>query len=214
MHSPLSFGMVGARPVFMDERDDSYFVLQPAHETAFLECVQEKSRIPRSLCGALGLSGEEDWPLRACASRCTSSLLEQLPMQGGSRPVDLLRVACALRWARRMVKTRSMLALLGSVKMLAHATTAAEAGLIERALSFLAARRYLPSKPNCLIDSLALIRFLGTLAAGAELTFGVKLEPFAAHCWVQSESLLLNDRTDYVDRFAPVRIVKCLAATR
>ena len=82
-----------------------------------------------------------------------------------------------------------------------------------QASRFLAARRYLPVKPNCLVDSLALMRFLGPLAVGTTLIFGVKLEPFAAHCWVQFDSLLLNDRSDYVERFVPVRTVTCLAAT-
>ena len=214
MYSPLSFGMVGNRPVFMDERDDSYFVLEPRHEETFLESIQEDGHIPPSLCTALALSEEDHWPQRACTCRCTTSLLEQLPTQGGSRPIDVLRVARALRWARRLVKAHSIQAVLASVLTVQRAAAPAEARLVAQASSFLTARRYLPLKPHCLVDSLALIRFLGPFAAGTSLIFGVKLEPFGAHCWLQSEGLLLNDRSDYVDRFAPVRIVNCLAATR
>lgn len=211
--SPVTFGMVGARPVFMDERDDSYFMLQPEHEAEFLNLAKEAGNIALPLRRALGLSDQDSWPQRACSGGFTSSLLEQLPVHGGTSPLELLRAALALCWARGILGTQSIQAVLDSVSKVRSAATPAEAGLIAQATRFLAARRYLPSKPNCLVDSLALMRFLGPLAAGTTLIFGVKLEPFSAHCWVQLERLLLNDRSDYVERFAPVRTVTCLAAT-
>lgn len=210
---PVTFGMVGARPVFMDERDDSYFMLEPAHEAEFLELADERSRIAPPLRRALGLSDQDSFPQHACFRGFTSSLLEQLPVHGGADGADLLRCALALRWARRMLKMQSIQAVLGSVLRVRSADAPTEARLVDRASRFLAARRYLPVKPNCLVDSLALMRFLGPLAVGTTLMFGVKLEPFAAHCWVQFESLLLNDRSDYVERFVPVRTVTCLAVT-
>lgn len=212
MDSPVTFGMVGARPVFMDERDDSYFMLQPVHEAEFLDLAKEAGNMALPLRRALGLSDQDSWPQRACSGGFTSSLLEQLPVHGGTSPLELLRAALALRWARGMLGTQSIEAILGSVRA-GKAVTPTEAPLIAEASRFLAARRYLPSKPNCLVDSLALMRFLGPLAAGTTLIFGVKLEPFSAHCWVQFKRLLLNDRGDYVERFAPVRTVTCLAAT-
>lgn len=211
--SPVTFGMVGARPVFMDERDDSYFMLEPAHEAEFLELVDERSRIAPPLRRALGLSDQDSFPQHACFRGFTSSLLEELPVHGGADGADLLRCALALRSARRMLKTQSIQAVLDSVLRVRSADPPSGARLIAQASRFLAARRYLPVKPNCLVDSLALMRFLGPLAVGTTLIFGVKLEPFAAHCWVQFESVLLNDRSDYVERFVPVRTVTCLAAT-
>lgn len=206
--------MVGARPVFMDERDDSYFMLEPAREAEFLEVAKENIRNAAPLRRALGLSDEDSWPERAHLRGFTSSLLDPLPVRGGTNVRDLLRAAGALRWARRMLQTHSIEAVLTSVLSVRGDGTPTESLLLAQASRFLAARRYLPVKPNCLTDSLALIRFLGPLAVGTTLIFGVKLEPFAAHCWVQFESLLLNDRSDYVERFAPVRTVTCLAATR
>lgn len=44
------------------------------------------------------------------------------------------------------------------------------------------------------------------------LVFGVKLDPFSAHCWVQIGDLLLNDRADQVARFRCVRVLTCSAA--
>jgi hypothetical protein len=79
---------------------------------------------------------------------------------------------------------------------------------------FISARRLVPVKPNCLLDSVALLRWLGDAAASASLVFGVKLAPFAAHCWVQSDTALLDDVSDNVARFVPVRVIRCSAPTR
>jgi hypothetical protein len=46
-----------------------------------------------------------------------------------------------------------------------------------------------------------------------ELVFGAKLNPFAAHCWVQLEDVVLNDRTDNVAVFTPVGVIRCSADT-
>ncbi len=75
--------------------------------------------------------------------------------------------------------------------------------LIDLASRFLAARKLVPIKRNCLLDSLSLVRWLG----GGRILFGVKLHPFAAHCWVQSGALILNDLTENVAAFTVVRVV-------
>lgn len=78
---------------------------------------------------------------------------------------------------------------------------------------FARARRLVPLSGNCLTDSLALVRWLHEHGAGATLIFGVKLDPFAAHCWVQTNEVLLNDHVERVERFIPVRAVECTRHT-
>jgi hypothetical protein len=34
--------------------------------------------------------------------------------------------------------------------------------------------------------------------------FGVRLDPFAAHCWLQTDRLLLTDAADALGVFTPV----------
>ena len=76
----------------------------------------------------------------------------------------------------------------------------------QMAKRFLAVRRLVPVRPNCLLDSLALVRFLRARSASADLVFGVKLEPFGAHCWVQSDDTILNDSIDTASDFTPVLV--------
>jgi hypothetical protein len=53
-------------------------------------------------------------------------------------------------------------------------------------------------------DSLALIACLWRRGLPADLYFGVRIAPFAAHCWVQSGDCLLSDPFDIVREFTPV----------
>jgi hypothetical protein len=40
------------------------------------------------------------------------------------------------------------------------------------------------------------------------LVFAVRLDPFAAHCWLQHDELVLNDAVDRVGAFTPVLVLE------
>jgi hypothetical protein len=82
--------------------------------------------------------------------------------------------------------------------------TSASAAQVAR---FRAARRLVPVTPNCLTDSLALAAFLSRRAVAWKLVFGVKLDPFAAHCWLQNDDAVLNDAEDSVATFIPIMVI-------
>jgi hypothetical protein len=63
-------------------------------------------------------------------------------------------------------------------------------------------RKYL-----CLFDSLALIDFLANYSVFPSWVFGVQSEPFAAHCWVQSHGVVLNDSLDRTRGYTPLMAV-------
>lgn len=68
-------------------------------------------------------------------------------------------------------------------------------------------RRLVPIRKNCLLDSLALDRWLGARTGRRNIVFGVTAEPFLAHCWLQTGDLLLNDHPDHVRRYSPILVV-------
>ena len=72
------------------------------------------------------------------------------------------------------------------------------------AASFAERRRFFPAKRRCVPDSLALAATLWRRGCEAQVLFGVRLDPFAAHCWVQQGNLLLSDPLDSVAEFCPV----------
>lgn len=80
-----------------------------------------------------------------------------------------------------------------------------DAASVEEAVrAFQATRALVPIERSCLLDSLALLDWLGDAARHAELVFGVRMDPFGAHCWVQTDRLLLTDANDTIGTFVPV----------
>lgn len=75
------------------------------------------------------------------------------------------------------------------------------------ARTFDAARSFVPIARRCLLDSLALRRWLEMEGQHVRLVFGVKEAPFSAHCWLQNETAILNDHYDEVSRFTPILAV-------
>ncbi|HEX5458834.1 MAG TPA: lasso peptide biosynthesis B2 protein [Steroidobacteraceae bacterium] len=59
----------------------------------------------------------------------------------------------------------------------------------------------------CLLDSLTLLHFLGPEGIHPDWVFGVKTDPFDAHCWVQLGEVLLNDIPDRVRQYSPILVV-------
>lgn len=59
----------------------------------------------------------------------------------------------------------------------------------------------------CLLDSLTLLHFLSAEGIHPDWVFGVKTEPFDAHCWVQQGEVLLNDVPDRVRQYSPILVV-------
>ena len=68
-------------------------------------------------------------------------------------------------------------------------------------------RRFVPVRKNCLTDSLALDRWLGVRGDPRRIVFGITTEPFLAHCWLQTDAMLLNDSYDHVRRYAPILVI-------
>jgi hypothetical protein len=68
-------------------------------------------------------------------------------------------------------------------------------------------RRFFPANYLCLFDSLALVNFLASYGHYPDWVFGVNLDPWSAHCWVQSGQFVLNDDPETVASFIPILAV-------
>jgi hypothetical protein len=68
-------------------------------------------------------------------------------------------------------------------------------------------RWFYPRSYLCLFDSLALIHFLARFRVYPDWVFGVTADPFEAHCWVQSGSVVLNDTLERVSAFTPIMYI-------
>lgn len=86
-------------------------------------------------------------------------------------------------------------------------STALERNLLLANGQFAHARRYVPVEPICLLESLSLLRFLSRRGLPASIVFGVTSEPFAAHCWVQTDDMVLNETLSDANAYTPIRKV-------
>lgn len=59
----------------------------------------------------------------------------------------------------------------------------------------------------CFFRSLLLMRYLAHFGAAPEWTFGVRLSPFRAHCWISYGGMLLNEDCDTVEGYQPILTV-------
>lgn len=114
---------------------------------------------------------------------------------------ETLRVAARLRWQGLHASLEAARrADLASVSM-------DRRGPVGFAQAFHRSRSRLPFGWICLRDSLVLHAMLARAGFPASLVIGVRLDPFAAHCWVQSEAVLLSDRCDTVAGFTPILVL-------
>ena len=182
LSSRCGFGLVGGQPLFLDLESDCYFLLEPEHEQRWLARGGNRTRATRVASPARALS-----------------------LNPGRRP-RLAEIAGVARLTLRTRRAlgRKPLARLVDEALAPPTVPAATHDPAPAALHYLEARRWVPIEPHCLTDSLALLTFLRDRGQGATLVFGMKLHPFAAHCWLQAGDLLLNDRIDRIEGFTSV----------
>lgn len=65
-------------------------------------------------------------------------------------------------------------------------------------------RAWVPVRYVCLFNSLALMRFLTWRNVRAELVFGVRAMPFAAHCWVVASGEILDPGEEDCSSFVEI----------
>ena len=174
----IGFTEVDGEAVFMDARTDTYFMLESPQKGELSALLGEGGSVgcdPR-LAEALGIGGEPAEIRRAKCPRPARSLVDEPAPMHWPRPADLFSTACAVIGTRSRLRHRPIETILEDVLATPAAVTenaAYGAQLAARARQFLAARRLVPVKGNCLTDSLARLRLLGPPGHAAMLVFGV-----------------------------------------
>lgn len=68
-------------------------------------------------------------------------------------------------------------------------------------------RALFPRNYLCLYDSLALLEFLARYHIHPTWVFGVRLEPWAAHCWVQQGQFVFNEGVEEAAGYTPIMAI-------
>ena len=85
-------------------------------------------------------------------------------------------------------------------------TASADAASLTRAFHALTPW-FFSSHDACFFTSLMLVRFLSRYGIAADWTFGVRVSPFRAHCWVTCDGYLLTGDLDSVSGYQPILTV-------
>ncbi|MEJ0038588.1 MAG: lasso peptide biosynthesis B2 protein [Gammaproteobacteria bacterium] len=147
-------------------------------------------------------------PLRA---DLTAEDLDERPRLG---PYLFLRFVSSAVGARLLLKHRTFETVVGRVRARAehgrprNRSPLPQARLQQLVGSFATLRPFFfAAKDSCLFDALSLSEFLAGYGVFPNWVFGVQSRPFAAHCWLQLEGVVLNDTVDHVKRYTPIMVV-------
>lgn len=220
LHADLSFCRSGDRLVFLDIAGDRYFSLPTPMErtlSAYLqgdECADHDLRAltERGILVDVATAGDIN---RAHIRSARRSAMEAPASDVRLRLRDLAEVLVLVVRARLELKFSSLKRILDDIATRASDEASqtrsdpasSEAQIAAAAAVFRRARLFVPVETRCLLDSIAMARFLRRRDLHARIVFGVAFDPFTAHCWVQTGDLVLNDTAGNVASHTPIRVV-------
>ncbi|NIJ81679.1 lasso peptide biosynthesis B2 protein [Xanthomonas cannabis] len=220
LRDDLSFCRVGEQLVFLDVGADRYFRLPAELQRALLAYLEQPCSSSDAEIGGLvarGLLVERSTTAshsRPVITPVARSAMETATAMHRPRLLDTIEVLATVLATRRALQRyplRRVLASLaaGAPRQRKHgqSTFALEQRLANATRRYLRARLWVPVEMRCLLDSLALAKFLRRRQLDAQIVFGVALNPFSAHCWVQAGDLVLNDTVGNVHAHTPIRVV-------
>lgn len=211
----VSYCEVSGRFLFLDVLRDRYVCLSGEAEAALArlgggaELTEADRTALDQLCGSgLLQKGEGGNRIAPCAAPvdATDTLLDA---SGGSSIVELGRAVLALADAQWRLRRRGLAAVIADLRA-AKARLAVrdqEQGALDVARAFHAAGQFVSSHDQCLPRSLAVAQRLISKGLAPDLVLGVCLQPFRAHCWVQLNEQLVNERREVTRMFQPILVV-------
>jgi hypothetical protein len=209
----VSFCDAGDRLVFLDRRRDRYFCLttDAEHSVRRLIAGEVDNGEDAKALGRLarnGLLRPGNSNLHSCEAgrRPDASLLDE-----PYAPTSMMLMLASIWQIVRVPCELKLLGLDASLGRTERAKHSARGGSLATARSVATAFRRLASifsgHDQCLARSIALARVLIARGCRAEVVLGVKLRPFKAHCWVQLDEHLVNERWDVTRAFTPIFIL-------
>lgn len=201
--------MIGETAIFLDLAGNRYFRLTSQTNAAFVSRLSGPVASTDALIAA-GLDA------RADAAPVTMPIL---PVTTRHRPdvrarfnlVCLFRTIICQRRIERRLKSWGLPAVLEDLHIKLHASALApvtdQAPALQIVAAFDQARLVRSAVDRCLPRSIALAQMLAKAGYRSQVILGVKLQPFAAHCWVQSGGMMLNESPEEAARYTPILIL-------
>jgi len=216
----LSYCLIDGHPIFLDLDGDRYFQLGGHLESAFLAYmgngITDETEVDKLIeSKILVRRPSSDHCPRTVAPPARSSL-ELTKVSGRVRMTAILRVFKIVRNTSRQLRTQPIKVVLDDLvryrerrRVNAVASEPSNEQILELASAFGRSRLYVPfeTSTSCLLDSIALTKYLADHRISTHIVFGVTSNPFSAHCWVQHGDLVLNDTVGNAASYTPIRVI-------
>jgi len=218
----LHYCQAGGRVVLMDLRSDSYFLLQKDLESIFLAHANglETRHVDREKLLALDLLAdagcERQLAVDGSVPPAARSAIEETASSGQTHAAVVIEAAWIVLSTKRRLATENIASVIDRYRLPPQraaesrslvSTPADDKRLVDASHGYMAARRFVPIKPSCLLDTLALRTFLARRRLTASIVFGVSADPFAAHAWLQCGDLVLNETVSHARMHTPIMVV-------
>lgn len=212
----LSWCLCSGRAVFLDIEADRYFCLASDLDSAFARWTEGEAMTAEALEVLLGRGlltedpGASGPPLHPGVPRPKHDLLESRCPR--VRIADIARALLAELWVALSLRRLGLAGVLrrfegrGARDELPTGRLQSRARRI--AAAFAANGLILGAHDRCLGRALALMLACHRLGLFPTLVFGVRLNPFAAHCWVQWDEAVLVGDFEQVRLFTPILAVR------
>lgn len=206
LRSGLSYCLCDGRPVFLDVAKDRYFMLPASLCQSFRSLVTQTETVPESdLESLLALrvleptSSGHPWPVPAVQTPTSEVMAAKTcrgaPMAFLAQGVAKLRLRyCSFQRVMSQEAARRPTIRVGNE----------ERDMAGLRAAFDSIAIPLGDEDNCLARSLGFRMLAFRRGYRPNLVLGVKLDPFAAHCWVQTGSRVDNDSLERVRHFTPI----------
>lgn len=217
LRNGISFCRVGDRIIFLDIVADRYFCLSPEAEHSFRALAEDGTPPPDDVHvqgllarGLLMASAAPEAPAacRPIVMPQTSILDMDLPRPALAGTTSALCCLAATRVRLKMAGLGRTLSWLSIRKSRLPTSRAFPEGEVERIMAgFVSAAHFASQIDLCLANSIAVASRMIAKGMQPDVVLGVQLGPFSAHCWVQHEGRLVNDRVDMVRTFTPILVL-------
>lgn len=208
---------IDGQGVLLDLAADRYLGLAPQLTRAALALIgqADDELAPETLAAARskllekGYLAEVDPCPRPQPTPFTSSWWPSRPDAASPpRPRLALMALTSLAQVAVGLRTRAFESLIASLRARKAGRPPQPRASVQELLdAYFAARPLFPIRPICRLDAPALCSLLWRHGHDAELVFGVRLNPFAAHCWAQAHSAILNEPHDALRQYTPIMTV-------
>lgn len=216
LHDDLSFCLVDGHPIFLDMGSDRYFRLSGDMERIFMNwvgsaCAENDTALLVERMILTDLSARSRNPRKPIQEPQLSAL--ELPLSlVPCNARTLIEVFTTVSWTQVQLKTIGIKStvergLRPDSKPGMAAAESDQAKLLAAVHDFLKARKLVPVGTRCLLDSLAMAKFLKRRCMRVNVIVGVTGDPFSAHCWVQAGNMVLNDALGNVRIYSPIRVL-------